>query len=95
MIPSHLRDRFFQRYGIELSGAMLREIAMRAVISTVREPDAFIVGRERVWIDLEGKTIGLAWSTKNRYVVTFLPEHARIGQKPPKSGGRVRIIKNR
>ncbi len=90
MITPHLRDRFFHRYGLDLSPEMLAEISRLAVKSPTREPDAFLPGRERVWVNWRGRTVGLAWSTANRYVVTFLPEHARIGQKPPKRGARKR-----
>ncbi len=88
MIHAHLRERFFQRYGLELTPVMMAEIVYLAIASTVREPDAFLQGRERVWVNWKGRTIGLSWSKANRYVVTFLPTHARIGQKPPKAGAR-------
>ncbi len=86
MIPAHLRERFFQRYGMELTEAILVEIGRLAHASPVRERDAFLPGRERVWVAWRGQWVGLAWSTQNRYVVTFLPDSARPGSKPPGRG---------
>lgn len=84
----HLRERFFQRYGLELTPCILVELAAlaHAAPKNAREPDAFLSGRERVWVNWHGQNVGLVWSTRNRHVVTFLPTHARLGQKAPKTG---------
>lgn len=87
MIAAHLRERFFQRYGFELTANSLAQLTALAKDSPTRELDAFLPARERVWVNWRGVTIGLVWSKRSRYVITFLPPHARIGQKPPKTGG--------
>ena len=71
MISPHIRDRFFQRYGQELTVDALREIINLARV-TPGKPDP-VIGRERVSFVWQGHPIVMVWSRPKRYIFTFLP----------------------
>lgn len=73
MIGSHIRERFFQRYGLELTVEILRELKALAFKSTVRGPDNGNCGREVVTVHWRGADIRMVWIQKTSVIITFLP----------------------
>lgn len=85
MIPAHLRDRFYQRYGHELTVEILREI-MTLAIAAQPMPDP-VEGRERAAVAWRGQAVLLVWSRHKRFIFTFLPpadRAARLAWSVPK-----------
>lgn len=72
MISPHLKDRFFQRYGRELTPDILRQLRNLADAAP-GEPDKHIPTREHVSVVWGGHSIRLVWTRATRYVYTFLP----------------------
>lgn len=71
MISPHIKDRFFQRYGIELTVEVLRELVTVAIrVNGVADS---VPGRERVTVLWRGQQVRLVWSRDKRYIFTFLP----------------------
>lgn len=71
MIPAHLRDRFFQRYGAELTVEILRDLIILAVDAPPL-PDP-VPGRERAEVLWDGRQVLLVWDRRRRFLFTFLP----------------------
>ena len=72
MISPHLRDRFFQRYCMELTLDKMREI-VRACTEAKGKPNSR-PGVEEVSFVLWGHTFRVAWVRKQKMILTFLPE---------------------
>lgn len=85
MIPAHLRDRFFQRYGAELTVEVLRALLTLA-LAALPLPDP-VPGRERVAVLWQGQRITIVWDRARRFFFTFLPpadRAARLAWSVPK-----------
>lgn len=85
MISPHIKDRFFQRYGVELTVPILRSL-MELARAANGIPDA-VPGRERVTVQWQGSAITIVWSRERRYFFTFLPPAdpgMRRASSPPK-----------
>lgn len=83
---SHLSDRFYQRYGHELTLPILRELIALAEASKEVSPDP-VQGRERVSFVWREQRIRMVWHRGRRCAVTFLPpvdRAARIAWCLPK-----------
>lgn len=72
MIGQHLRDRFFQRYGMELDKEKLQTI-IRMCWKTPGRPNAR-PGAEEVSFLQWGHNIRVVWDRNTRFIFTFLPE---------------------
>lgn len=72
MLSQHLRDRFFQRYFVELTPEILREL-LAAAISTPGQQDTQDPQREHVRVAWRGQWVRLVWNRRRRFVYTFLP----------------------
>lgn len=72
MLSQHLRDRFFQRYLVELTPEILREL-LAAAISTPGQMDTKDPQREHVRVAWRGEWVRLVWNRRRRFVYTFLP----------------------
>lgn len=84
MIP-HLKDRFFQRYGHELTEDILREIS-NLILRAECEKDPVGGGRERAWVNWRGQQVGAIFARKDRwiFILTFIPPRTRTCWSLPK-----------
>lgn len=80
----HLRDRFFQRYGVELTAEILVELVNLAKKSWTRGPDRAHPDRERVWVYWRGQEVHISWHRPSRTIFTFLPPRVRTAWSLPK-----------
>lgn len=78
MIGQHIRDRFFQRYGLELTVEIIRELRTACLKSKIREPDPVKPGVEHVTIHWRGADILTVWHGACRTIITFLPPKRRM-----------------
>lgn len=77
----HLKERFYQRYGMELTEPALREITEAASRSTNFElVDKWNPGREKVWLYWGGQEIRMVWYRARRRVLTFLPGRIKMAR---------------
>lgn len=92
MINQHLRDRFFQRYGEELTSPVLQALVVLAMCANPEPDPAARAGRERVTIYWSGKQVRVVWNRAKRVFITFLPPRggARIAASLPKRRRRRR-----
>lgn len=72
MITRHLRDRFFQRYGVELNGDIMRQL-LALCRSTKGTPNSR-PGAEEVAFIWNGHHVRAVWDRKAHFIYTFLPE---------------------
>lgn len=80
-IPVHIKDRFFQRYLLDLTIETLREIKMLAVKSNriEKNPDVRKPDTEIVTFSYRGSDIRAVWCRRSRTFITFLPKkHDRV-----------------
>ncbi len=77
MIGQHIRDRFFQRYMLELTVDIIRELRLLASQSKRRKPDPSKAGAEHVIVHWRGADIRLVWHQETRAIITFLPAENR------------------
>lgn len=83
MISAHLRERLYQRYGIEATVEVIRELR-RLAAATPGQPDQVYPGRERVTVSYQGQSIRLVWNRQSRMIITFLPAPLRLAWCAPK-----------
>jgi hypothetical protein len=74
MLGKHISERFFQRYGLELTIEILRELKTLAAISTNRKPSRGRPDVEEVTVHWEGIDVTMAWVRRSRTIVTFFPQ---------------------
>ncbi len=74
----HLVERFYQRYGRQLTLTALREIVQKAPLSRDRVPDKYNPDRELVYLYWDGIEIRIAWHARTRTVFTFLPGRVKF-----------------
>jgi hypothetical protein len=84
MIGRHISDRFFQRYGQELSVPDLRDMIAHASRAPDGEPDRVFPNRRHISFYWRGLEIRMVWDPKNRFIFTFLPQRTRTAWCLPK-----------
>lgn len=72
---AHLRERFYQRYGRELTGDILRQLLAQVITAHLAgygRTEPKLPDREHVRVAFRGEEIRVVWHPGRRHIITFL-----------------------
>ena len=84
ILGQHVRDRFYQRYGLDLTVEILLELRDLAVKAPahMRFPNSR-PECEDVVVHWRGADIKMVWAPARRFILTFLPQRAGLRLAAP------------